>query len=201
MRKELFWLCYLLVMAAIVLLPVFRNVYSLLRYKMTFPKHDKHIIAAFCKNSTCVYVSKFGVIIYISVAILLPVCIFLIHSILFPVYKKHDIILYIVAFILHVSVIMTYINCLYEKHVITNTALLIRSINTKCIFVTVQLNDILQYKPFSYIDFPFYFIDGDKSLSITTKDNKKFILVDIKNRDEFVATLKMFTDSTKAGEE
>ena len=38
-------------------------------------------------------------------------------------------------------------------------------------------------------------IDGDKSLEIITKDNRKFIFADIKNRDEFVSMLKTYANN------
>jgi hypothetical protein len=119
------------------------------------------------------------------------------YNILF-IGRKDGILLFIATFIVHILMIPTYTNCLYEKYVITNTAILIRYLKTKYIFVIVQLNDIIQYVTFSHP--PFWFIDGNKGLTIFTKDNRKFTLVDLKNRDEFVAALRMFTDSVEVEE-
>ena len=184
-------------MAVIVLLPVLRNVYSLIKYKMSFSAHDKQIIEAFCENASCVYVSKLRIVLYIAAAFFMPTCIFYMHYFLFFGNKKYVILSCIVNIILHILAILAYAKCLYAKFVITNTAMLIRSVSTKFLFVIVQLNDIMQYKQFSYLDSPFWFVDGDKSLAITTKDNRRFILLDIKNRDEFISALKMFTGSVE----
>ena len=62
-------------------------------------------------------------------------------------------------------------------------------------FVAVQLDDIIEYKQFSYAGFPYWFVDPDKSLYITSKDKGKFLLIDFENRDEFVFVLKKFTNA------
>ena len=110
--KKLFYVCYIIFMASILLIPVFRNIYSLLKYKMCFAKHDKQNIESFCENSTFVYESTFRLLLYLSPAILILAAIFIIHSILFTTYK-HNILSCIVAFILNVLAIYKYILCLY----------------------------------------------------------------------------------------
>lgn len=191
MSKQLFWVCYLLLMTAIVLLPVIRNIYSHIKYNMSFAEHDKYIIDKFCENDTCRYMSKPMFFVRITAVFCMPASIIFVYYATFighHIFGMHMLLLLIaITFILNISTVYVYMALLYERCVMTSTSMLIRSRETKYKFYTILLNDIAEYQSWRLLY-------GMEKVYLITKDKRRFSLLIIDNNEEMIAVLKKFSD-------
>jgi hypothetical protein len=196
--KEIFLVCYLLFMAAILLLPVFCNVYSLLRYKMSFSKYSKQIIDSFLEKKKIIYIAKYNAIRSIFLFFLLFILIITTKYIIYSgdKYNQYYLLLISVVFIfIHIAWIVIYISYLYDACYMTNTSMLIRGIDTWSTFKIVQLHDIKKYRTDNFYTLERFYISGRQHLTIITKCNKAFHLKHLDNREQLIDALKYFTNS------
>ena len=196
--KEVFLLCYLLFMAAILLLPVFHNVYSLLRHKMSFSKYSKIIIDSFLEKNNNVYIAKYSVYRGIFLFICLPFFMMLTADFIYSgdKYNKYYLLFISVIFIIvNIGLIVIYISYLYDTCYMTNTAMLIRGIDTCCSFKVIQFHNIEKYRTDNFYTLDKIYISGRQNLTIITKCNKAFHLKYLDNREQLIGVLKSFTNS------
>jgi hypothetical protein len=100
--------------------------------------------------------------------------------------------LVITTFVFNVLTVLEYSNWLYDRCVITDKAILIRSIQTKYIFYTIQLCDISQYGEFS-------FTLWDSNILLITKSKRKVVLLCISNRGELISVLRKLSNGIEIG--
>ena len=198
--KDVFGVCYLLFMVAVLLLPVTRNVYSIMRYKMSFSKYSKKIVDSFLEKNTCIYVAKYNglrcIFLFVFLFFLVPCTISFIYS--DNNYTQYYFLSLAAVFIIvHMGWIVIYISYLYDTCYITNALMLIRGVDTACSFKIIQLHDIEKYRTDnSYtLDRFFYLTSVIQNLTIITKCNKAFSLHYLGNREELIDALKSFTNS------
>ena len=187
----IFWICYFLFIVAILLIPVYRNLYYIRKYKMSLSEHSRQIIDSFCENNTCIYVAEFCVFRSILLAAAIPLCIIMTAACIDNKDSKYYLLFYIVInVILHAGCISLYMDCLYEKFLMTNTFILNMSFGSRYVFEKIPLHDVAVHMPYAS-GF------GHEHLKIITKDWKILHLMDLKNREQLIDALKKFTNSTE----
>ena len=197
-EKNVFFVCYLLFMVAILLLPVARNVYYIIKYKMSFSKYSKRIVDSFLENNTCIYAAKYNALRSILLFFLLIVLVTFTPPIIYlgGEYNQYYLLLVIAVFILaHIAWIYIYVSRLYDACYMTNTSMLIRGVETACSFKTTQLHDIERYRTDNFYTQDRFYMTGKMHLTIITKYNKVFYLKYLDNREELIDALKSFTNS------
>lgn len=186
-------------MSAIVLLPVLRNIHSLIKYNMSFSEYEKNLIKELCGNDTCLYISKFYLDVYAIATLLIGVpssIVFAYFSIYINGYKDNiymDLAIILLTCFLHIDTIYVYLIYLYDRCVITSSLVFIRNTRTKYTFTTVPLHSIVQYGKWSGLY-------GNKGIFILTNNNKKFSFSSIGNWNEFIAVLKTNSHGIQTGE-
>ena len=196
--KDVFWVCYILFMVAILLLPVARNVYCVIKYKMSFSKYNRKIIDSFLENNKCVYVAKYhgyrSIILFFMFFILVLLTPPAIYS--GDKYNQYYFLLLVAVFILgHIAWIYHYILYLYDACYMTNTSMLIRGPGTAGSFKIIQLHDIERYRTDNFDTLDRLYLCGRMNLTIITKCHKVFILSYLENREQLIGALKSFKNS------
>ena len=198
LAKDALWVSYILFMVSIVLIPVARNVYCIIKHKTSFSKYSRKIIDSFLENNTCIYAAKYRghknihlVFLLIFLAMITP---YLISS--GDKYGLYRFLFSVVVFIfLHIAWIYLYILCLYDACYMTNTSMLIRGIETAGSFKIIQLHDIERHIKVGQDIGGGFFLSPKQDIFIITKGNKAFGITDLDNREELIDALKSFTNS------
>ena len=190
----IFWMCYIFFIVAILFIPVYRNLYYIRKYKMSFSEHKRQTIGSFLENNTCIYVAEYSDFGGVMLVISMPLCIFMTVSVIKmgDTYSNSFLLLCIfVLIILHISCIDSYMEYLYSVFLMTNTSILIRGFCVGNVFKEVPLHDVVAYRPHSTG------LGMSPNLDIMTKDGKLFQLRHLKNREQLIDVLKKFTNSTE----
>jgi len=200
LAKEALWVSYILFLVTIVLIPVARNVYCIIKYKMSFSKYSRKIIDSFLEKNTCIYATKFqdyrGVFLFFASLYLVIITPYVISS--RDEYNQYLFLFFAAVFIfLHISWIYHFISYLYDACYMTNTSMLIRGFHTACSFKIIQAHDIERYRIDNFYapDKFFHLINVIQNLTIVTKYSKIFSLHYLGNREELIDALKSFTNS------
>jgi hypothetical protein len=198
LAKEALWVSYILFLVTIVLIPVARNVYCIIKYKMSFSKYNKKIIDSFLEKNTCIYAAKYygykNVLLVSMLIVLVIVTPYLISS--GDERNLYYFLLSVVVFIfLHIAWIFNYVSCLYDACYMTNTSMLIRGVETTGSFKTIQLHDIEIYIKTDPSIMDKLFLNPKQDITIITKYNKVFNITDLDNREELIDALKSYTNS------
>ena len=200
LAKEVLWVSYILFMVTIVLLPVARNVYCIIKHKMSFSKYSKKIIDSFIEGDACIYAAKYhgyrGLLLFFGLVMLVILTPYLISS--GDKYGQYHFLLFAAVFIfLHIACILHYVSYLYDACYMTNTSMLIRGEGTAGSFKIIQLQDIEKYRTDNYYIVDRFYLSAKQHLTIITKYNKSFNLKYLDNREELIDALKSFTNSTE----
>jgi len=198
LAKEALWVSYILFIVTIVLLPVARNVYCIIKYKMNFSKHNRKIIDSFLENNTCTYAAKYhsyrNILLFFMLIILVITTPYLISS--GDKRNHYYFLLCAVVFIfLHIAWVYHYISYLYDACYMTSTSMLIRGVETAGSFKIIQLHDIERYRTDNYYTLDRLYLCAKQHITIVTKHNKIFSLHYLGNREELIDALKSFTNS------
>ena len=188
-----FWVCYLAVVVAIALIPVYVNKSYIKKYKMSFAEYTRQSIDSFCNNE-CIYVAEFNDYRRIIRATILPLCILLTLTVMCTE-LKHSIYPFfsgvVVLVFAHFGSIFYISQCLFSACCMTNTLMLIRGACTRNEFKIVPLQDIVAYRPTESR------LVVNEDIDILTKDGELLWLYNLKNRDQLLDILKNFTNATE----
>ena len=186
----IFWMCYILFIVAILLIPVARHFYYINKYKISFSEHSRKIIDSFCNNE-CIYVAKYQDIRGILFVGSMPLCIFMTWAAIDigNNYSKSYLLFWIISTILvHIGSIHAHIEYLYAAFFMTKTSMLLRGCGDGNVFKTVPLQDVVSYMAYNT------HFGTNQELRIITKDGKLFNLSHLDNRDELLDALRTFTN-------
>ena len=196
--RSVFWVCYMLFMVSVLLLPVARNVYYQVKHRMSFSQYRKKIVDSFLESNTCVYVAK-----YHGYRVILLFFMFFFLVLFTPPlvysgneYNQYYYLLLVAVFILiHIAWIHHYIAYLYDACYMTATSMLIRGPGTAGAFKIIPLHDIERYMTDDSTVLDRFYLREKMCLTIITKDRKVFILNYLENREQLLDALQSFTDS------
>ena len=184
--NQIFWLCYVLFLVAVLCIPLYRNLYSTIKYKISAKEGDRRIIDSFCENNKCICASTHSIAVVIMLILSIPVCILCTKGTLVSsaMHGTHRVLInVIVTLFLHIIYIRMYVNYIYSMCFVAQYNILIRCGSTKYLFNTIKINDVLKYAPFNSG------ILGWSHLQIAVKNNRLLILTWLGNRKELIAAL------------
>jgi len=188
-----FWVCYLSVVVAIALIPVYVNKSYIKKYKMRFAEYTRQSIDSFCNNE-CIYAAEFNDIRSVIRVMVSPLCILGTFSVIDmgDTYSTWFLLLGVVVLVLvHVGSIYYILECLFTACFMTNTLMLIRGACTNNAFKIVPLQDIVSYWPTQSG------LGVDADIDIFTKNGDVLELYKLKNRDQLIDVLRNFTSATE----
>jgi len=193
LNNGFFWVCYLSVVVAIALIPVYVNKSYIKKYKMSFAEYTRQVIDSFCNNE-CIYVAEFNDMRSVTRVTMLPLCIFITFCVIKvgDAYSTWYLLATVVVLILgHLGTISYSLQCLFTACFMTNTLMLIRGSCTHNEFRIVPLQEIVSYWAYQSE------LGVNDDIDMLTKDGEVLWLYKLKNRDQLIDILRNFTNATE----